>query len=836
MPKGRLPQFRIYALGAAIVVPFMQFLVSAEFQEIGSARYLLGGYFTFIFVSSFFSDVIARRIDDCFYLGMGLLAAWIAGLMALNDFSLDSMAGMNLLTFTSVFIIDRRRIMAMFSVLIIVVVLTAALFVPEMQEKWLFLALSFVVMIVGNFAVNARNQSSRRLEHRLSNSKAIQKAAIDNNENGILLIDERGSFVKANEAYSKMWSIPLDWVDRNDIAAVNKVVLSKLKDPETLTRLWNDVETEQLLESDAVELEFLDGRYVETFWRTLRDGSHLIGRLWFFRDITALKLSQDSLISKHKKAEKLNQHLMDFATKLAAAADNEENAYQEVVKETCSLLDVDRVEIWYFDENETRVELQQGFMKAGGFSESGVKITLEDHTEYFDRLFASRLLVMSDTRSEDLSKVFLEGNYTGKASAFMHAQIRVEGKFVGVLAIEQENGLRDWTMEEQSFTSSLADLIAISISAQEKQKSQESLANSNALLQAIFDLSETGIIVEDEDHNILNFNGLYLKMWNMTAEFVANSPYKDIVAHLLGQIRNSESYAEGLEKLKLRPGMEYAGFIEFHDGRIMERYSKAIVVEGGRQGRVWFYLDITERKLRENELINRNFELDSFVYRASHDLKAPLNSIMGLIAIIQDEEDRDNIINYIKMMDKSVKKLDEFIRQLTQFSQDARISIVRSQIDLKAFVEELLEDLMFMENAKRLKVVMDIEQSEDFYSDPVRLGIIFNNLLSNAIKYQDLNKPEAQLLIQIRANSEEATCRFADNGQGIDEEHQEKVFDLFFRASIQASGSGLGLYITHNAIQKLGGQISIKSILGEGTNFMLSIPSIPATVAEPVLN
>ena len=814
----------------------MRFLVPDSFVEIVGTRYAVSAFFALVFVASFLTTFGKRKIDDLFYIGMGGLAAWIASLLAMNSFSLDSMAAMNLLTFTSVFIIERRRVMGYYSIFILLAILIAVFVAPSGDEKWMFFILSFIVMTVGNFAVNARNQSSRRLEHRLNSSKAIQKAAIDNNESAILLIDERGSFVKANNAYSEMWDTPLEWVNNNDTKAVDERALSQLKFPEMLERLWNDVETDQLSESEAVELEFKNGRFVETFWRTLRDGPHLIGRLWFFRDITERKKSEGQLLATHNKVKQLNQHLMDFATLLSTSSENPTKAYREVVQETSKLLGADRVEIWFFDEKETCVELQEGFTRKDGFAETGVNIDLGDHQEYFERLFASRLLVMADTSSEALTEAFLEGKYTGKARAFMHAQIRVEGQFVGVLAIEQESEVREWAMEEQSFASSLSDLIAISISAQEKYKSQASLANSHALLQAIFDLSETGIIVEDEDHKILNFNELYLQMWNMTAEFVENSPYKEIVAHLLGQIRNSESYVEGLERLKSRPGMEYAGFIEFHDGRIIERYSKAIVVEGGKPGRVWFYLDITERKLKENELINRNFELDSFVYRASHDLKAPLNSIMGLIAIIRDEEERDTIIKYIKMMDKSVKKLDEFIRQLTQFSQDARVSIVRSKIDLKAFIEELLEDLMFMENAKRLRVVIDVEQSEDYYSDPVRLGIIFNNLLSNAIKYQDLEKEDSQLLVQIRADANMASCRFADNGQGIDEEHQEKVFDLFFRASIQASGSGLGLYITHNAIEKLGGEISVKSIVGEGTNFMVNLPSIPAPELEPSMN
>jgi signal transduction histidine kinase len=198
---------------------------------------------------------------------------------------------------------------------------------------------------------------------------------------------------------------------------------------------------------------------------------------------------------------------------------------------------------------------------------------------------------------------------------------------------------------------------------------------------------------------------------------------------------------------------------------------------------------------------------------------------MGLIGLIREEHDLDMILRYVTMMDKSVKKLDDFIRQLTQFSQDARLKLVRKPIDFKEMVEDILADLRFMDNAARLTVTIDIDQPGSFHSDPVRLGIVFSNFLSNAIKYQDLKKEKSTLLIQICVNESQAECRFEDNGLGIDAEHLEKVFDLFFRASVQATGSGLGLYITHNAIQKLGGNVKVTSELGKGTAFILTVPN-----------
>ena len=257
----------------------------------------------------------------------------------------------------------------------------------------------------------------------------------------------------------------------------------------------------------------------------------------------------------------------------------------------------------------------------------------------------------------------------------------------------------------------------------------------------------------------------------------------------------------------------------------MERYSKAIDLGDGQLGRVWFYLDVTDRTRKEKELIERNFELDSFVYRASHDLKAPLNSIMGLIGIIREEQELQPILRYIALMDKSVKKLDEFIRQLTQFSQDARLKVVRKQIDLSDLVNEVWRDLGFMENAHKVHFSVDYEQNGAFFGDPVRLNIVLNNLISNAIKYQDLSKPQAQIEVGIEVNEKQAAISVRDNGVGIPADHLSKVFDLFYRASNQSFGSGLGLYITRNATEKMGGQLNVESEPGEGTTFRLNLPN-----------
>jgi signal transduction histidine kinase len=249
------------------------------------------------------------------------------------------------------------------------------------------------------------------------------------------------------------------------------------------------------------------------------------------------------------------------------------------------------------------------------------------------------------------------------------------------------------------------------------------------------------------------------------------------------------------------------------------------IVRSGTDEALVIERDVTKRKETERELIRRNFELDSFVYRSSHDLKAPLNSIMGLIGIIQSESDDPVVERYIKLMNKSVTKLDAFIRDLTDFSRNERQELAREPISFASILGACIENLKFMENADRVKIVENIQEEASFYSDPMRMDIILNNLVSNAVKYQNLLSAESWVKIEIGVNTQEAVIRVSDNGIGIKPEHQEKMFELFFRASLQAYGSGLGLYIVKNTVEKLGGEIRLESEYGKGTTFTVSIPN-----------
>jgi signal transduction histidine kinase len=132
-----------------------------------------------------------------------------------------------------------------------------------------------------------------------------------------------------------------------------------------------------------------------------------------------------------------------------------------------------------------------------------------------------------------------------------------------------------------------------------------------------------------------------------------------------------------------------------------------------------------------------------------------------------------------------------------------------------------------MESADKVEFISKVKGTGNFYSDPKRISIFLNNFLSNAIKYQDPGKKKKSFVnIQVTQTKSYATITIEDNGVGIKKEYQSKIFNMFFRASENSFGSGLGLYIARQAVERLGGEIKVDSKLGIGTTFTINLPSL----------
>ncbi|HYG20112.1 MAG TPA: hybrid sensor histidine kinase/response regulator [Ohtaekwangia sp.] len=232
-------------------------------------------------------------------------------------------------------------------------------------------------------------------------------------------------------------------------------------------------------------------------------------------------------------------------------------------------------------------------------------------------------------------------------------------------------------------------------------------------------------------------------------------------------------------------------------------------------------------RMQYEEMLKINKELDSFVYSVSHNLRSPLMSVLGLVNLAKTEDqNRDSFFNqYFKMMETSINKLDETLKEILDYSRNARKELSIEQVDIKKIISDNLERMQYMPGSQHIRKDVVVEQEAPLFTDKFRLSFIINNLISNAIKYHDPEKDDPFLRIFIAVGKDKATMEFEDNGIGIDPRHLAKVFDMFFRATNKNDGAGLGLYIVKEAVEKLNGRIEVESELERGTRFTLEIPN-----------
>ncbi|WP_300564525.1 HAMP domain-containing sensor histidine kinase [Flavobacterium sp.] len=229
-----------------------------------------------------------------------------------------------------------------------------------------------------------------------------------------------------------------------------------------------------------------------------------------------------------------------------------------------------------------------------------------------------------------------------------------------------------------------------------------------------------------------------------------------------------------------------------------------------------------EIEIKNENLIIANAELDKFVYSASHDLRSPITSLKGLIEVAQLEEDPSQIKDYLDLMHQSLVKQDQFISDIIDYSKNKRKEVVIEPVSLSNIIDDAIAQHQHIKNVRKITIKKKILVNK-INSDSLRLKIIINNLLSNAIKYADENKEETLISIKTFNHDEFHKIEVTDNGIGIKEEFQNRIFEMFFVTN-NNKGSGLGLYIVKEAIDNLHGSIAVKSEINIGSKFTVTIP------------
>ena len=367
----------------------------------------------------------------------------------------------------------------------------------------------------------------------------------------------------------------------------------------------------------------------------------------------------------------------------------------------------------------------------------------------------------------------------------------------------------------------------------ERVKAEQALRDSENRFRSLIENSSDVIVVADKDMNIVFISDSVFRLTGfkpgeiigLKSMHFSHPEEKDRVREFINNVKNTPGIPQKIVYRTLKK-----------DGSVIwcERVSTNLLHDPAINGIVSNFRDITEQYKYEqaleasNETLKKtNLELDRFVYSVSHDLRAPLSSILGVIEFAETETDEQSMLELLNMLKSSVKKLDGFVLDILNYSRNARVQVESEKIDFNELVSDIVRDLRFMNAGNsNVAITIDVNEKAILYSDKSRIKMVVSNLLANALRYHDPQKPNPFVNILIQPHDTGIIISIQDNGIGISRDNHEKIFDMFYRASVMSEGTGIGLYIVKETVQKLNGTITLKSEQGIGSDFKVYLPAI----------
>jgi PAS domain S-box-containing protein len=372
----------------------------------------------------------------------------------------------------------------------------------------------------------------------------------------------------------------------------------------------------------------------------------------------------------------------------------------------------------------------------------------------------------------------------------------------------------------------------ISTNITERKRAEEALRWSETQLYVILESTADGILAVDSKGKVIEANQRFAELWRVPQSLMDARDDRALLDFVLDQLSDPDTFLKKVQSLYGTDALDM-DTLAFKDGRIFERYSFPMIMDGAVIGRVWSFRDITGRKRQEKELSEKNSELERFTYTVSHDLKSPLVTVKTFLGYLEQDlarPDKERVKQDVAYMHTAADKMGQLLDELLNLARVGRKSNPDERITFKELAQEAVRLVAGRISTGGAEVQV-ADAAVVLEGDRPRLIEIWQNLVENACKFMG-NQPKPRVEIGVEKRGSETVFFVRDNGAGIDPRFQEKVFGLFEKLDPKGEGTGMGLALVKRIVEMYKGRIWVESSgLGQGANFLFTLPE--AVIIDP---